>query len=239
MKEWDRLERWITQLVETPFARLFAGRITPEEVAERLVQAMEAEESVHEDGSVVIAGGYRITLNEDDLRALRAAHPQIEATLTAGLEALIRQMNLRLRTPARIVLQSDRTLPPQTIRIAPLREEQGEPTREITHFEETPPASAEPLRAVLILNDGRRTFELTRAEVRIGRAADNDLILDDRSVSRHHALLKQRYRRYLLVDLDSRSGTRLNGLPVREAILRSGDRIEFGAVTALYVEGER
>jgi hypothetical protein len=236
MREWQRLERWIAQIVEMPFARLFAGQITPQEVAERLVQALEEGERIRPDGTIEVEGGYRILLHPAELEALRAAHPQIETILTAALESSVREMGLRLRTPASIVLEADAQLAPQSLRILPLRGDPSEPTREIRHVEAPSRRAEQAPSAHLILGGGRRTFELTAETVRIGRAADNDLILDDRTVSRHHALLKRRYRRYLLTDLGSRSGTRLNGLPVREAILRSGDRIKIGTVTMIYVE---
>ncbi len=225
-------------MVEMPFTRLFAGQITPQEVAERLVQALEEGEHLLPDGTIEVEGGYRVLLNSRDLAALRRTHPQIEAMLTAALESSVQQMGLRLRTPARIFLEGDDRLPPQAIRILSLRRKAGEPTRDMLSVAGTEEKAeeAEKLHAHLLLGGGRRTFDLTREVVRIGRAPDNDLVLDDRTVSRYHALLQRRYRRYLLTDLGSRSGTRLNGFPVQEAILRSGDRIELGAVTLLYVE---
>ncbi len=241
MREWQRLERWIAQVVETPFTRLFAGRITPQEVAERLVQALEEEEQRRPDGVIEVAGGYRILLHPEDLAALRASHPRLEAVLTAALESAVRRMGLRLRTPAHVVLEADDRLPPHALRILPLREPQAERTREMNRVEaKALPAPTTPQpRAHLILGKGRRTFELEAEEIAIGRAADNDLVLDEPTVSRHHARLKRRYRRYVITDLGSRSGTRLNGFPVQEAVLRSGDRIEIGTVTMVYVEEAR
>jgi pSer/pThr/pTyr-binding forkhead associated (FHA) protein len=48
-------------------------------------------------------------------------------------------------------------------------------------------------------------------------------------VSRHHARLAPRGGRLVLVDLGSTNGTRVNGEPVREAVVGPGDRIEVGA----------
>ena len=67
-----RLERWIEQMVEEPFVRLFAGQLLPQEVARRLANALEDGERVGADGLPEVPGRYRIYLNPDDLSALLA-----------------------------------------------------------------------------------------------------------------------------------------------------------------------
>lgn len=57
-----------------------------------------------------------------------------------------------------------------------------------------------------------RTF--TGDVVRIGRANDNDVVVLDASVSRHHAELRHDGERWELVDLDSRQGTFVDGTRV-------------------------
>jgi hypothetical protein len=66
--------------------------------------------------------------------------------------------------------------------------------------------------------------------VRIGRAPDCDLILDRSEVSRHHAeLLKIDAAGYEIRDLGSTNGTRVNGVPVRTAMVADGDEIRLGS----------
>ncbi len=65
----------------------------------------------------------------------------------------------------------------------------------------------------------------------IGRTRDCDLCLTDLSVSRLHAELVRGRDGWLLSDLGSHNGTRLNGWLVRETVsVRAGDRLEFGSV---------
>ncbi len=65
----------------------------------------------------------------------------------------------------------------------------------------------------------------------IGRTRDCDLCLTDLSVSRMHALLVRREGGWVLSDLGSHNGTRLNGWLIREAVpVRAGDRVEFGSM---------
>ena len=63
------------------------------------------------------------------------------------------------------------------------------------------------------------------AELRIGRAPDNDLVLDSRLVSAHHAVLRRADEGWELHDVASTNGTFVNGAPVRRAQLKDGDRV--------------
>ncbi len=66
----------------------------------------------------------------------------------------------------------------------------------------------------------------------IGRTRDCDLCLTDLSVSRLHAELVRGAASWLLNDLGSHNGTRLNGWLVRETVpVRAGDRLEFGSMS--------
>jgi len=72
----------------------------------------------------------------------------------------------------------------------------------------------------------------------IGRTRDCDLCLTDLSVSRMHALLVRREEGWVLSDLGSHNGTRLNGWLVREPVrVRAGDRVEFGSM-AFIIQGD-
>jgi hypothetical protein len=72
----------------------------------------------------------------------------------------------------------------------------------------------------------------------IGRTRECDLCLPDLSVSRTHALLVRREDGWMLSDLGSHNGTRLNGWLVREPVpVHPGDRVEFGSM-AFIIQGE-
>ena len=68
--------------------------------------------------------------------------------------------------------------------------------------------------------------------IRIGRGLDNELVVSDLSVSRHHAELRQlQDGRYEIVDLDSHNGTYLNGQPIDRRLLGPQDIIGVGHST--------
>src|SRR5438876_5411349 len=74
---------------------------------------------------------------------------------------------------------------------------------------------------------GERRY--VESELRIGRGEQNDLRLNDGSVSRYHAFLRRVDGRYLLSDVGSQNGTFVNGRQVHApSALQSGDRIRAG-----------
>lgn len=82
---------------------------------------------------------------------------------------------------------------------------------------------------------GRR-IELSHAPIRIGRDADNELVLEDENVSRRHARLERRGQRLVLMDVGSTNGTLLNDRELMEvAELRTGDRIKVGSTIFKYL----
>ena len=66
--------------------------------------------------------------------------------------------------------------------------------------------------------------------VRIGRAPDNDIVLRDLDISRHHAELRIVQGSCHIVDLGSHAGTFVNGRPVSTAPLSDGDLVGVGSV---------
>jgi FHA domain/Domain of unknown function (DUF1707) len=69
----------------------------------------------------------------------------------------------------------------------------------------------------------------TDGPVTLGRSRDCDCVLAEPSVSRRHAELRREGERWLLRDLGSRNGTRLNGVRLLdEAEVCPGDRVSFG-----------
>jgi len=77
-------------------------------------------------------------------------------------------------------------------------------------------------------------YPLTGMIKQIGRGPDCDIVIPDPQVSRLHARLDKTERGWVLVDLDSRNGTRVNREPVREQALTPGDIIQVGSVSLRY-----
>jgi hypothetical protein len=97
-------------------------------------------------------------------------------------------------------------------------------------------------RAFLLIVDGPtagRLHLLGDGDRVIGRGEDADIRIDDPLVSQEHARITRRADSYYLVDLGSRNGTLLNGERVREARMRTKDRVKIATTTVIFLEEER
>ncbi|HXU71626.1 MAG TPA: FHA domain-containing protein [Polyangia bacterium] len=103
----------------------------------------------------------------------------------------------------------------------------------------TMPSAGPPMRLVAEGGpyDGR-VFELGAAEFAVGRAVDNDVVLDDPSLSRKHAKVYRRGPAELEVeDLNSSNGTFINQRKVGRGSAHPGDTVRFGELS-FRVEGD-
>jgi signal transduction histidine kinase/CheY-like chemotaxis protein len=78
-----------------------------------------------------------------------------------------------------------------------------------------------------------RSFPLHKGALTLGRAPECNGWIPECDVSRRHAHIEERDGRYVLRDLGSRNGTRVNGTAVQECVLELGDVISIGADTVL------
>ncbi len=89
---------------------------------------------------------------------------------------------------------------------------------------------------VVITTDGQRSdFQIGKEKITIGRNKDNDLILSDKTVSRHHAQITITKLGCLLTDLESSNGTRVNENPIQRTLLRHDDKIRMGRSRLIFV----
>ena len=105
----------------------------------------------------------------------------------------------------------------------------------------TPSDSSGDVRTVLRGVGGHyhgRSFTLERPRL-IGRAADADIRIDEPAFAERHARIECHGDAVVLRDLDSAQGSLLNGLPVRDALLRPGDQLVFDAHHRFVLESPR
>ncbi len=77
--------------------------------------------------------------------------------------------------------------------------------------------------------DTNLSYNLRRLRTKIGRQRDNDIVIQNDRVSRHHAEIAREGNRLLILDQESRNGVWLNGWRISEPTeLKSGDQIRIG-----------
>jgi len=243
MNRIARFEALAEWLVEGTFARLFAGYLHPLEVATHLARAMEDHRVYAPDGTSLAPTHYWVYLHPQDFGLLIASRPSLAEDLVEHVADLAREAGLVLVGPPVVSVEPLTTVPPRSVRVeARWQSADGAvegATREMTDEEQAAiqeAAQEEPRGRPFLIVGGERHVELTESVVGIGRALDNDIIIEDPRVSRHHAQLRRRYGRYILYDLGSSGGTTINGYPVEECVLQPGDVISFAGVEVIYGE---
>jgi len=82
------------------------------------------------------------------------------------------------------------------------------------------------------------TFAISQLEITIGRDPVNLLSISDPSLSRRHCVLTRDGERFKIRDLESRNGTFVNGVAVKETWLEDGDQLSLGDSVFLLQLGE-
>jgi hypothetical protein len=238
-----RLEAFLERLFQAPAGRLGAS-LQPVSLAKRIERAMDTNKSFRESG-VIVPNHYELHLHPRDFATFDSYRGSLEDDLAHGVLTRTRHERYTLVARPRVRITADPSVQRGDVRVAAnvVDEEGGDvlaqqpiPASPDTvvfsrpRTETAPPESAQ--RAYLLVEtDGAPPvqFDLGAPLISIGRASDNDVIVDDPLVSRHHCQLKLQHGAYGLADLGSRNGSFVNGQPVSEIALGPGDRIRIGA----------
>ncbi len=89
--------------------------------------------------------------------------------------------------------------------------------------------------AVVSSNFAGQEFVLEKAAMVIGRTDENDIVINHRSISRHHAKIIREGQHFHIVDLQSANGVRVNGEEYGKVELRKGDHVDLGHVRMRFV----
>lgn len=236
----NRLEERLERLIEGGFSRLFRASVHPREVAVQLAHAIEDNLLAGPEERELAPTQYQIRLNPHDHRLLLAEMPDLGEQLARQVVTYCQEARLVLLSTPEVSLLADADIPRQQVQItAQHRARKHDTTQILEPVQPGLPVMAPPPAGAQLIVDGKRIVALNLEVFNIGRHPDNDLILEDLRVSRHHLQIRLRQGRYLLYDRHSRSGTYVNGQRASEHILSSGDVIRIGGVSLLYLDDEQ
>ena len=85
-----------------------------------------------------------------------------------------------------------------------------------------------------VLRGRQGDYQLTEPVTVIGRSRRCAIVLTDPNVSRQHAEIRKQDDGFMLLDLGSTNGTRVNRRDVKQVVLQHGDRIELGTTELLF-----
>jgi hypothetical protein len=236
----SRVEAFLERFLEAPAGRLGAS-IQPVSLAKRIERAMDTNKT-YRDAGVIVPNQYDLHLSPADFAAFASYRGSLEDDLAHGVLARARHERYTLVARPRVRIVSDDETRRGEIRVAAkVVDDRGDRVPEAEPMPATSdtmvfarPAGSAPDSArrayLLVSTRGSRAvqFDLGGPLIGIGRASDNDVIVDDPMVSRHHCQLMLQLGAYGFTDLGSRNGSTVNGQPVSQIALGPGDVIRIG-----------
>ncbi|HVM07692.1 MAG TPA: DUF3662 and FHA domain-containing protein [Acidimicrobiales bacterium] len=209
----QEFERRLERLVEGVFAKAFRRGVTPIEVGRRITREMDVQRTVGVRG-LIAPNKFTVALSKDDNDQLAGMANQMKGELAGLAREHAKQEGYSLVGPVEVDMVVDESLGRGEFLVA----------SEMAESEDGGPAAS------IILGDGSRV-RIGPEPVSLGRYPDNDIVLPEDEVSRHHAEVRRIEGGFHVVDLDSLNGTKVNGAGVTDRRLEDGDLIQIGAHT--------
>lgn len=241
----NKVESALRGMVEKPFAWMIRARLNRSEFGPEVERAMESRLRDGPKGRVA-PSLYDIYLSGKDYETFSTDHKLVEI-----LSDLVRQLandrNYFLASEVEIRFLSDPQLHTGQMRVAA-----NFPAESVANRDETvsiAPNDVEKLREEVAREQDRKQntslppawltlyrptrgqpMRLLHSPIRIGRHLSNEIIVNDRRVSRHHAEIRFEREQFILYDLSSTNGVLINGVPIRRPVpLRTNDTITVGS----------
>jgi Protein of unknown function (DUF3662)/FHA domain len=250
------VERFFERLFERPAARLFQPQVEVGQIQRALERVMESDRRVQSRRSYVPTT-FRVLLNDADAGAMNNDMRSLSNDLAESLRLYARARGYVLLAQPRVEIATSAAVPARDVRayaepfVIPangnghgngsLKPSPEVPPRppgppdivgEPTAVYAAPRASA-PRAQLAVRAPGHPVTRLPvrPGTLRVGRSLDNDIVLSDDKVSRHHGQIGNRLGMLVYTDLGSKNGSFLNGSTVTEIALGPGDVLQLGAST--------
>lgn len=252
----NKFEDAVQGFIEGSFGRVFRTRLQPVELARKLERAMENNLTISSDRRVAPTY-YLVHLSTNDYNQFRPMTRDLARQLADSLIAVARQRGYTLNARPMIQFAEDAHLiTGQTHIDTHLQQPEGsgegdtpgtmgavEDTRALSQDERNeldheiaqaaenagPTTSLPPAWLTVYRPQRGAPMRLDRSIIHLGRHESNDVIVSDRRVSRFHAEIRFEHGQFVLYDLGSTNGVRVNGVPMRQPVpLRNNDIVGIG-----------
>ena len=198
-------------MVEGAFARAFKSGLRPVELGRRLVREIDDNRSVGVRGGTVVPNHFTVSLSHEDLEQFEGVQDSLCRELADAAREHARDEGYRFMGPVDVEMVADDRLHTGAFQII------GKMVEGVGG------AGA----GSIVLPSGDR-FALTETTITIGRHPESNMVLADPNVSRNHAEIRPQGDGFVVVDLGSTNGSRVNGVRVDTQVLQDGDELMFG-----------
>jgi hypothetical protein len=243
MTALDKFERFFEHVMEGTVGRIFRSPVQPAEIGRRLERSMESNQVASVDG-LIVPNDYQVHMHPLDMVVFADFVPALCHQMEEWLIDLAGQRDYGFIDAVRVQIFGDESVPRRQIHVESSiselpgfnRETQDEVQRtEVYRVVKTTGDITPKLLRFMSGDIAGETVIIRRSSVGIGRALDNDVIIDSAEVSRHHARIESRGGEFQITDLNSTNGTAVNGRVVSTARLHHGDIITFGTIAVEFL----
>src|SRR6184192_1608941 len=219
----ERLEALASRVIEGWTARLFRARLQPMQIAKRVIRAMEAHQTISL-AKTFVPNSYVVSLSPSEFAQFAQYKRSLERDLAEAVLGAARDRSFTLLAYPTVELEEDGDVSAGDLRVAcALVDASGEevPANEperlggiaaghtmVLDRDALLAAKPRAPHGVIVAREGsvRREVRLSADPLTVGRDPKNDIVLDDRRISRRHAEVRLRLGRYTLYDLQSTNG---------------------------------
>lgn len=238
-RPFSRLEETLERAIEGSVDRVFKPSIQPSEIARKLIREMTERQKASVRGAIV-PNAFTVSLNPLDFVTFDGNDAAIARHLEEWLDDEADRLGFLTLGRVEVDLVQSDVVRPRTIGIASSMQENrdaplqsGAAAGQTEAFWVQPPRQRAPAYVLEVIL-GPLTglaHAVHKSQTSIGRALDNDWVIDVADVSRHHAVLELNGTQCQVADLSSLNGTFVNGRQISSwTPVYPGDLITFGLV---------
>jgi FHA domain-containing protein len=242
------LESKLAGLVEGTFSRAFKSEVRPVEIARKLAREMD-QHRVQSLSRTYAPNEYTVWLSPEDRAQFEGYEADLASELSGYLLEHARRERVALVTRPSVAFKTDERLRLgefgiQARLVRPDEEDAGPPSQgdeghtmvySVAERVAEPLREPDPRRATARLRVDGRAELLGSGGAVLGRSRDCDVVLQDPNVSRHHAEVRPSGGSWIVRDLGSTNGVKVNGRRVHgPQSLKAGDVIELGTARVTF-----
>jgi hypothetical protein len=242
------LESKIAGLVEGTFSRAFKSEVRPVEIARKLARELD-EHKVVSLSRTYAPNEFTVWLSPEDRRQFEGYEDELRRELSGYVLEHARRERIALLSRPQIAFETDERLRLGEFGIqARLVRPEDDPdtgasqgdhghTQVYTVSERlsAPLQAPDHRRATARLRIAGKTSILGAGGAVLGRSRDCDVVVDDANVSRRHAEIRPSGANWIVRDLGSTNGIKVNGRRVSAPqSLKPGDTLELGTTTVTF-----
>lgn len=249
----SKFESMMQSVVEGGFGKIFRSRLQPVELVSKLTRAMESNLQLGPERRIA-PNVYEIALSTRDYEYFNKFKHSLKQQLADSLIAVARDRGYMLLSVPVMHFTEDANLITGESRIStqvldPRSAQAGtempsdadivEETRSMSPAEaqelirRAQQQTAEPMPPawLTLLRPARgNPLQVTKPVIHIGRHLTNDVVVNDKRVSRHHAEIRFERGQFVLYDLGSTNGVGINGVMTHQPVpLKNNDRVLVGS----------